>query len=41
MSDDPGPRTFPEMLDAATSGEEFGDAVLGLFRFLERAREDD
>ena len=29
------PRTVPEMLDAATTADEFGSVVLGMFRTLE------
>lgn len=38
MSDDP--KTLPEMLDAAESGEEFGAVLMGLFGALERLRDE-
>jgi hypothetical protein len=33
-------RTVAEELDAAKTAEEFGEAVLGLFRKLEKAMDD-
>jgi hypothetical protein len=33
------PKTVAEQLDAAESGEEFGQVLLGLFGALDRARE--
>lgn len=38
---EPAPMTIVERLDAAESGEEFGQALQGLFAALERARDDD
>lgn len=35
------PLTVAERLDAAKSGEEFGNVILGLFRTLEKARDDE
>ena len=37
MSDDP--KTIPEQLDAAETGEEFGLVINGLFAALERAKD--
>ena len=37
-SDDP--KTIPEMLDAAESGEEFGAVLLGLLGALDRMRNE-
>lgn len=34
------PKTLPEMLDAAETGEEFGAVLAGLFKALEKARDD-
>lgn len=38
---EPTPMTIVEQLDAARSGGEFGQALQGLFRALERARDDE
>jgi hypothetical protein len=35
------PKTVPEMLDAAQTGEEFGNVILGMFKTLERMQDDD
>ena len=35
------PKTIPEQLDAARTGEEFGQVLTGLFALLDRAREED
>jgi hypothetical protein len=35
------PKTVPEMLDAAKTGEEFGNVILGMFKTLERMQDDD
>jgi len=35
------PKTFPELLDAAEDGQEFGGVLQGLFGALEKARDDD
>jgi hypothetical protein len=35
------PKTFAERLDAAQSGDEFGDVLSGLFKALETARDAD
>jgi hypothetical protein len=35
------PRTFPEMLDAAQTGEEFAGVLNGLFRHLEQLRDEE
>jgi hypothetical protein len=35
-----GPKTVPEMLDAAQTGEEFGNVVLGIFKSLEKLQDD-
>lgn len=37
-SDDP--KTFPERLDAAQTGAEFGQVLQGLFGALEKARDE-
>jgi len=37
MSD---PKTVAEQLDAAESGEEFGNVILGLFAALEKLKDD-
>lgn len=34
------PLTVAEQLDAAQTGEEFGNVILGLFRTLEKARDE-
>lgn len=34
------PKTIPEQLDAAQSGSDFGDVILGLFRGLAKARDE-
>ena len=39
--DNPTPRTIAEQLDAAQTGEEFGQVLTGLFAALDRAREED
>lgn len=36
-----GPATIAERLDAAKDGEEFGQVLMGLFRSLDKAREND
>lgn len=41
VSRDFEPLTVAEKLDAAESGEEFGNVILGLFRTLEKARDDE
>lgn len=38
MADDDAPRTVPEMLDAARTGEEFGAVLMGMFSALDKAR---
>lgn len=38
MVDDDAPRTVPEMLDAARTGEEFGQVLMGVFAALDKAR---
>jgi hypothetical protein len=38
MSDEP--KTVPEMLDAAETGEQFGHVILGIFKTLERLQDD-
>lgn len=35
------PVTIAEQLDAAKDGEEFGQVLMGLFRTLDKAREND
>lgn len=35
------PQTIVEQLDAAQSGEDFGQALAGLFDALARARDDE
>jgi len=35
------PKTVPEMLDAAQTGEEFGNVILGIFKTLERMQDDE
>lgn len=35
------PKTVPEMLDAAQTGEEFGNVILGIFKTLERLQDDE
>jgi hypothetical protein len=35
------PKTVPEMLDAAQTGEEFGVVILGIFKTLERLQDDE
>lgn len=35
------PKTLPEMLDAAETGEEFAAVLGGLFKALEKARDDE
>jgi hypothetical protein len=35
------PRTVPEMLDAATTDDEFASVVLGMFRTLETMIDKD
>ena len=37
----PEPKTLPEMLDAAATGEEFGAVLGGLFAALDRARQQE
>lgn len=34
------PKTVAEQLDAAESGEEFGNVILGLFAALEKLNDD-
>ena len=34
-------KTLPEALDAAQTGEEFGQVLQGLFSFLEKARDEE
>lgn len=34
-------KTLPEALDAAQTGEEFGQVLQGLFASLERARDEE
>lgn len=41
VSKDFEPLTVAEQLDAAESGEEFGNVILGLFRTLDKARDDE
>lgn len=36
-----GPRTLPEMLDAAESGEEFGNVLMRMFATLARERDKE
>jgi hypothetical protein len=33
------PKTVPEMLDAAQTGEQFGQVIVGIFSTLERLQE--
>lgn len=40
-ADNPNIRTFPEMLDAAASGEEFGQLLMGMFATLDRQRHQE
>ena len=35
------PKTVPEMLDAAQTGEEFGQVIFGIFTTLERLTDDE
>ena len=35
------PKTVPEMLDAAETGEDFGAVILGIFKTLERLKDDE
>ena len=35
------PRTLPEMLDAAPTGVEFGNVLMGLFSALEKLRDEE
>ena len=35
------PKTVAEMLDAAETGEEFGNVLMGFFSALAKQREDD
>jgi hypothetical protein len=35
------PRTIPEQLDAAQTGEQFGQVIQGLFGSLERAMDQE
>lgn len=35
------PMTVAEQLDAAKDGDEFGQVLMGLFRTLDKAREND
>ena len=35
------PKTVPEMLDAAETGEQFGQVILGIFKTLERLKDDE
>jgi hypothetical protein len=35
------PKTLAEALDAAQTGEEFGQVILGLFAAVERQRDDE
>ena len=35
------PMTLAEQLDAAETGEEFGQVLMGLFSFLEKARDEE
>lgn len=38
---DQQPKTVAEQLDAARTGEEFGQVVMGLFSTLEKAMDDE
>lgn len=38
MSSPEDPKTLPELLDAAESGEEFGQVLTGFFAALDKAR---
>lgn len=40
VSKDFEPLTVAEQLDAAESGEKFGNVILSLFRTLEKARDE-
>ena len=35
------PKTLAERLDAAQNGEEFAEVIEGLFKFLEKARDEE
>lgn len=35
------PRTLPEMLDAAPTGVEFGNVLMGMFSALEKLRDEE
>jgi len=35
------PKTVPEMLDAAETGQQFGQVILGIFKTLERLKDDE
>ena len=34
-------KTLAEQLDAAETGEEFGQVLMGLFSFLEKSRDEE
>lgn len=34
------PKTIPEQLDAAQTGEEFGNVLMGMFASLAKARDE-
>jgi len=34
------PKTLPEMLDTAQTGEEFGDVLMGFFAAMDKARDE-
>lgn len=38
---DQEPKTVAEKLDAARTGEEFGQVIMGLFSSLEKAMDDE
>jgi hypothetical protein len=35
------PKTVAEMLDAAETGEEFGNVLMGFFAAVDKARDED
>lgn len=35
------PRTLPELLDAAETGEQFGAVLMGFFDAVDKARQED
>jgi len=41
MTSPEDPKTTPEMLDAAQTGEEFGAVLMGVFAALDKARWGD